>query len=115
MAVYQDTSEVMRANPDMTKIGLLDTQGIIITSRSEKNGIDFISRYFAPKIGIDEDPVTGSSHCSLAPYWGAILEKDNLVAEQVSKRGGLIKLKNMGDKVAIGGQARTVFSGNLLV
>ena len=115
MAVYQDASEVIRADPDMDKISLMDAQGIIITSRFEKNSIDFISRYFAPKIGIDEDPVTGSSHCSLAPYWGAILEKEILIAEQVSKRGGILKLKNLGDKVVIGGQAQTVFSGNLLV
>ncbi|MEL7476666.1 MAG: PhzF family phenazine biosynthesis protein, partial [Cyanobacteria bacterium J06555_12] len=75
---------------------------------------DFVSRYFAPNAGIDEDPVTGSAHCSLVPFWTERLHKSEMLAYQVSARGGMLKVVDRGDRVAISGQAVTVMKGELL-
>ena len=85
----------------------------MITSRADDPGIDFVSRYFAPAFGIDEDPVTGSTHCCLAPYWSRQLGKTTLLARQLSARGGELKLEVRGDRIGIGGQAVTVMRAEL--
>ena len=95
----------------MEELKLIDTFGIIVTSRGKK--VDFISRYFAPLCGVCEDPVTGSSHCTLVPYWSKILGKKNLVAQQLSRRGGILKCENLGNKVKISGRARLFFKGEI--
>jgi predicted PhzF superfamily epimerase YddE/YHI9 len=95
----------------MKKIG---ARGVIATSPSADRAFDFVSRYFAPAFGIDEDPVTGSTHCCLAPYWGRQLGKTTLLARQLSARGGELKLELRGDRVGIAGQAVTVMRAELL-
>jgi len=106
---------VRTLQPDMAMIRRLPVQGVIVTSRADTAGFDFVSRYFAPKVGIDEDPVTGSAHCILGPYWRARLGKDEFEAYQASPRGGVLRVRVAGDRVIIGGQAVTVFKAELLV
>jgi predicted PhzF superfamily epimerase YddE/YHI9 len=86
---------------------------LIVTSRSDRTGVDFVSRYFAPWIGINEDPVTGSAHTILGPYWGSKLSKNAMTAHQVSARGGVLHVRLAGDRVLIGGKAVTVLQGTL--
>jgi len=113
MAVFNDPENVYNLSPDFNLMKQLDADGVISTSLSDEAGFDFISRYFAPKIGIDEDPVTGSSHCSLGPYWGEILNKKILHAKQVSDRGGELQIRIESGRTFIRGQAVTVFSGQI--
>ena len=96
--------------PDKDALCKLANRGIIVTCKSERDKFDFISRFFAPALGIDEDPVTGSAHCCLGPYWKRKLKEDEFVAYQASERGGILKLR-VDDRVYIRGQARTVFGG----
>jgi predicted PhzF superfamily epimerase YddE/YHI9 len=88
--------------------------GIILTARASTPGWDFVSRYFASAFGIDEDPVTGSAHCALAPYWAERLGRTTLTARQVSKRGGTLQVTLDGDRVRLSGHAVTVLSGQLI-
>jgi Predicted epimerase, PhzC/PhzF homolog len=88
-------------------------RGVIVTSKSRK--YDFASRFFAPKIGVSEDPVTGSAHCCLGPYWQKKLNKDEFVAYQASERSGVLKVKVVNDRVLISGKAVTVLEGELLI
>jgi predicted PhzF superfamily epimerase YddE/YHI9 len=90
-------------------------RGVIITSPSDLPGVDLLSRFFAPQVGVDEDPVCGSAHCCLAPFWASRLEKTGLIARQVSRRQGHLRLRLAGDRVILGGHARTVCRGELLV
>ena len=115
MAVFDVPEKIYKMAPDFELIKRFNIQGIMVTSHSEEPGIDFISRYFAPNVGIDEDPVTGSAHCSLGPYWGARLDKSVLNAKQVSDRGGEIQVRVKDDRTFISGQAVTIFSGKLLI
>jgi len=108
-------SEVRGAKPDFSKLGELGVRGVMLTSESESGEYDFISRFFAPGAGIDEDPVTGSAHCTLGPYWGEILGKDEMVAYQASARGGVIRVRVGPERVYLSGRAVTVFRGELLV
>lgn len=101
--------------PDFQKLAGLSFQGLIITARGTDNKYDFVSRYFAPQAGINEDPVTGSAHCSLAPYWASKLNKQEFFAYQASERGGILKVKLENERVLLHGQAVTIFSGNLEV
>ena len=86
----------------------------MVTSRASSPGFDFVSRFFAPQVGINEDPVTGSAHCCLAPYWSKRLHKNEMVAFQASPRGGVLRVRINGDRVKIAGQAVTVMRGELL-
>lgn len=104
---------VAKLRPDFTALGALPVHGVIVTSRGEAP-YDFVSRFFAPAIGIDEDPVTGSAHCCLSPYWCAQLGKTSFLAYQASARGGVVKVQNDGDRVYLQGQAITVLHGTLL-
>ena len=99
--------------PDLNLIASLPKFGVVITCLSESKEYDFISRYFAPSKGISEDPVTGSAHCSLAPYWSKKLNKTEMNAFQASKRGGSMKVKIYGDRVFLTGKAVTVMEGKL--
>jgi PhzF family phenazine biosynthesis protein len=101
-------------NPDMTRLKKVDMRGVIVTSRSLSADYDFVSRFFAPAVGVDEDPVTGSSHCCLGPYWSVKLAKKTLMAYQASSRGGVLRVSLKGDRVLIGGQAVTVLRAELL-
>jgi predicted PhzF superfamily epimerase YddE/YHI9 len=105
---------VRRLRPDLRRLGEVAARGIIVTGRSSVPDDDFVSRFFAPAVGIPEDPVTGSAHCCLAPFWGRRLGKIELAARQVSARGGVLRLRLDGDRVQISGQAVTVLSGELM-
>jgi PhzF family phenazine biosynthesis protein len=87
---------------------------VIITAASDDNRFDFLSRFFAPAAGIDEDPVTGSAHCALAPYWSERLSKEKLTGYQASKRGGTVYVQLKGDRVLLAGHAVTIARGKLL-
>jgi PhzF family phenazine biosynthesis protein len=108
--VYTET-EVRQANPDMTRLKQVPARGVILTSRSEQ--YDFVSRFFAPQVGVNEDPVTGSAHCCLAPYWAEKLGKSEFHAYQASHRGGELRLTLDGERVLIRGRAVTVIRGEL--
>ena len=111
VAVFEDEDEIKNIEPDLEKIKKLNYMSIIVTARGKN--VDFVSRNFAPKVGIPEDPVTGSAHCELIPYWSKILKKKNLIAYQISKRGGKIYCTDKGNRVIIGGQAVTFFFGEI--
>lgn len=99
--------------PDLAWISSLSSLGVIVTSKSNSAEYDFISRYFAPRAGIDEDPVCGSAHCCLGPYWGKRLEKTELTAFQASQRGGVVRVRVDEDRVKLAGKATTVLHGEL--
>jgi len=107
--------EVVRAlQPDFTLLRTLPVQGVIVTSQATTAGFDFVSRYFAPRAGINEDPVTGSAHCCLGPYWSQRLNRERFVAYQASARGGVVRVQVQGERVVLGGQAVTVLRGELV-
>lgn len=108
-----DEAAVTAAAPDMGPLKRVDG-GVILTARASTPGLDFVSRYFVPAFGIDEDPVTGSAHCALAPYWAERLGRRSLTARQVSRRGGSLQVTLDGDRVHLAGHAVTVLSGELL-
>jgi PhzF family phenazine biosynthesis protein len=104
---------VTTMKPDFMKLLKVPTRGVIVTSRAKE--YDFVSRFFAPQIGVLEDPVTGSAHCCLGPYWQKKLNKDEFIAYQASERGGILRVKLAGDRVLIAGKAVTVLEGELFI
>jgi len=113
--VEVDSEEALRRlSPDHSRLRKLPVRGVIVTARSAESDFDFVSRFFAPGSGIDEDPVTGSAHCALAPYWGQRLGKEEMTAFQASARGGVVRVRLQGERVILGGQAVTVMTGELL-
>jgi PhzF family phenazine biosynthesis protein len=108
--------EVKNTEPDHARLGELPVRGVIVTSRPAggSNGADFVSRFFAPGSGVAEDPVTGSAHCALAPYWGAKLGRTEMTGRQLSARGGTVHVRVEGDRVKLGGNAVTVLKGILV-
>ncbi|MGP3959342.1 PhzF family phenazine biosynthesis protein [Nonomuraea sp. 3N208] len=114
LLVEVDSEETVRTlSPDITALAALDARGVIVTARGTDT--DFVSRFFAPNVGVPEDPVTGSAHCALSPYWSARLGRASLVGAQLSKRGGLVRVTLDGDRVHLAGRAMTVLSGTLHV
>jgi PhzF family phenazine biosynthesis protein len=107
--------DVCSLEPDMNALSPIRARGIIVTAASDLPNIDFVSRFFAPSVGVPEDPVTGSAHCCLAPYWGMKLKKTEMTGFQCSARGGSVRVKLSGDRVILCGHAVPVFSGTLLV
>ncbi len=106
--------DVQRITPDFQKLRGVDTRGVIVTARSQASGVDFVSRFFAPRVGNDEDFVTGSAHCALGPYWARRLGSDTLVGVQVSARRGTVHVRLNGpERVTLGGRAVTVSRGAL--
>lgn len=113
--VEVESEEAVRSlRLDMTMIGRLQARGLIVTSRASGTDYDYVSRFFAPAAGIDEDPVTGSAHCCLGPFWKERLGRDNLVGYQASARGGFVRTRCQGDRVHISGQAITVMRCELV-
>jgi predicted PhzF superfamily epimerase YddE/YHI9 len=100
--------------PDMARLARVPIRGVCVTSRSAAPEYDFVSRFFGPAVGIPEDPVTGSAHATLAPYWSARLGKSELTGYQAPARGGVIRVRPNGDRVIISGQATTTLRGELL-
>ncbi len=112
--VEVDSEDTVRnLKPDFTLLGEIPTRGVIVTSAATSPGYDFVSRFFAPRAGINEDPVTGSAHCCLGPSWRARLHKNDFVAYQASARGGVVRVLLSGQRVFLGGQAVTVLRGKL--
>jgi PhzF family phenazine biosynthesis protein len=111
VAVASET-EVKNIEPDFARLKEFEVRGVIVTSAG-KDGVDFVSRFFAPGAGIDEDPVTGSAHCCLGVYWQQKLGKSEFVAHQLSERGGVLRVKVAGERVLLGGHAVTFLKGSL--
>ena len=107
-------AELRGLAPDFTALKALPLRTVAVTCRSESPEFDFVSRYFAPRMGINEDPVTGSSHCALTPYWSAKLGKLSMSACQASSRGGVLRVRLEGQRVVLAGQAVTVLKGELV-
>lgn len=110
-----DEVSVRTASPDFSQLRKIPCRGVILTSRSEGGGADFVSRFFAPSAGVDEDPVTGSAHCCLAPFWSSRLGRTELTGRQLSSRGGTVGTILKGDRVLLIGRAVTVLKMTLLV
>jgi PhzF family phenazine biosynthesis protein len=113
LLVEVESEAVLRALcPDFARLREVEARGVICTARGAEH--DFVSRFFAPRVGIDEDPVTGSAHCVLAPHWAGRLGRDRLVGYQASLRGGVVRVRLAGERVLLEGQAVTVLRGELL-
>jgi len=108
--VFARAAEVAALRPDIRALAAFETRGVICTAPGA-DATDFVSRFFAPRAGIDEDPVTGSAHCALIPYWAKRLGRTSLVARQISKRGGTLWCEDRGERVAIAGQAALFLEG----
>lgn len=115
LAELPSAADLCTLEPDMAALAAIPTRGIIVTAVSDLPHFDFVSRFFAPAIGVPEDPVTGSAHCCLGPYWGEKLKKTELDGFQCSARGGTVKVTLNGNRVILGGHAVHISSGQLLV
>lgn len=114
--VEVESEEIVRSlTPDFSVLAQVPTRGVIVTSKSKLEKFDFVSRFFGPRAGINEDPVTGSAHCCLGPYWQKKLNKDALSGFQASKRGGIVKVRVADDRTYLSGQAVTVLRGELII
>ncbi len=113
MIVLASESEVRTLEPDFFVLSSVPTRGIIVTAPGDE--VDFVSRFFAPQSGIDEDPVTGSAHTLLTPYWAERLDKTTMTARQLSARGGYLRCELVGDRTLISGQARHYLTGEITV
>jgi PhzF family phenazine biosynthesis protein len=111
MAVFESEKQIRDMKPDFKVLNELDIRGLIVTAKGEN--YDFVSRFFAPQVGIDEDPVTGSAHCMLTPYWSDKLGKKELSAMQISERGGKLKCVKEGERIKISGKAVTYMVGEV--
>lgn len=111
LAVFESQKEIASLRPDFRRLAELPNEGVIVTAPGDN--CDFVSRFFAPKLGIDEDPVTGSTHCALIPFWARRLDRKTLHARQLSRRGGELFCEERGDRVGIGGHAVTYLSGQI--
>jgi PhzF family phenazine biosynthesis protein len=105
---------VWNLKPDFHLLCKIKARGVIVTSKSRSKDYDFISRFFAPAVGIDEDPVTGSAHCCLGPYWKSKLNKNEFIAYQASERGGFVRVRVDDDRTYLSGQAVTISEGELV-
>jgi len=115
LVVVSDAQTVRQLVPDLERLGgSVPARGIIVTAPGDEPGIDFVSRFFGPAVGVPEDPVTGSAHCALGPYWAERLGRTQLIGFQASKRGGTVRVDVRGERVLLGGQAVTVLRGELI-
>jgi PhzF family phenazine biosynthesis protein len=110
----ESEEELRNLKPDFARLGQVEVRGIIVTSRSRSPEFDFVSRFFAPWAGVDEDPVTGSAHCCLGPYWRGRLQKDEFVAYQASDRGGVVRVRVTDERSHLAGAAVTVLRGEFV-
>ncbi|NQU51319.1 MAG: PhzF family phenazine biosynthesis protein [Bacteroidetes bacterium] len=113
MLIFENEDDIHNLKPDFQKIKESKTRGIIVTAKSGQD--DFVSRFFAPAVGINEDPVTGSAHTMLIPFWAEQLDKVQLTAKQISTRGGILHCKYLGERVEIGGKAITYLVGEIVI
>lgn len=115
MAVLQTAEQVRHLRPDLARLAEIPVRGVMVTAPSDQAGYDFVSRFFGPRAGIPEDPVTGSAHCVLGPYWGGRLQRERLCGYQASSRGGRVEVELGGERVRLLGQAVTTLEGVLHV
>ncbi len=115
LVVLRSAEQVRQLRPDYSRLREFPVRGVIVTARSDDTGCDFQSRFFAPVVGVDEDPVCGSAHCALTPYWGDVLGRNELVARQVSSRVGELWLRREGDRVILAGEAVMIWRGEVVV
>jgi PhzF family phenazine biosynthesis protein len=115
MCVVDGEEQLRTLDPNMRLLAKIDGRGVIATAASDREGIDFVSRFFAPSAGVDEDPVTGSAHTMLTPYWSSQLGKKTLVGRQISQRGGTVYCRLEEDRVNLSGQAQTYLQGGITV
>ena len=117
LVVLDDEEAVRKLTPDLAALARIDARGICVTAPAAPGSgpYDFVSRFFGPAVGVDEDPVTGSAHCMLAPYWSDRLSRDTLTGYQASERGGAVRVTVRGDRVTLAGQAMTILDGTLKV
>lgn len=113
LLIYDSEEAIRNLTPNFTALKQVPVRGIICSSKSER--YDFVSRFFAPGAGIDEDPVTGSAHTKLVPYWAEVLKKEKLLAKQISKRGGELKCNLQGDRVKLSGEAKLFLKGEIYI
>jgi PhzF family phenazine biosynthesis protein len=113
LAVLESEAQVRAVAPDFTAMATLDLRGVVVTAPGDR--ADFVSRFFAPALGINEDPVTGSAHCELAPYWAGVLGTTTLRAEQLSARGGIVNCQLKGDRIILSGQVAHYMSAHITV
>ncbi|HEU0299256.1 MAG TPA: PhzF family phenazine biosynthesis protein [Longimicrobium sp.] len=114
LLVEVETEDVVRAlAPDFGLLAGMEARGVIVTAQGTDERFDFVSRFFAPRVGVPEDPVTGSAHCVLAPFWAKRLQRDEMTAYQASRRGGVVRVRAAGGRVVLAGQAVTVMRGVL--
>ena len=113
-AELASAEQVRQLSPDLERLAKIQARGIIVTAPGDRPGIDFVSRFFGPAAGVPEDPVTGSAHCALAPFWADRLGRPSLTGYQASRRGGIVRVERRGDRVVLGGQAVTVLKGELV-
>ena len=114
MVELESEQAVRELTPNLAALTGLESRGLIVTAEAKPGPFDFVSRYFAPSVGVPEDPVTGSAHCALAPYWGKKLGKTRMTGFQCSQRGGVVRVEVGADRVKLSGQAVTVFRGQLV-
>ena len=114
LVIVKNAAVVESLRPNFNALGAFDTRGVMVSAAGSDGDVDFVSRFFAPACGINEDPVTGSAHCCLAPYWANRLDKQSLVGYQASPRGGNVSCEIAGDRVRLTGTAVTVMEGQLL-
>ncbi len=112
---FETEEDVRRLTPEFSRLRALDAPMIMATAPADDDRVDFVSRFFAPVAGVDEDPVTGSAHCTLVPYWAAELGRTELTARQISRRGGALTGCLEGDRVVIGGKAATYMEGSITI
>jgi predicted PhzF superfamily epimerase YddE/YHI9 len=113
MAVMDNERSIVELEPDLDRLVGIDCLGLIVTAPGRE--ADFVSRFFAPSVGVAEDPVTGSAHCLLVPYWSGVLQKEDLIAYQLSRRGGVLYCRDRGERVEIGGGAVHYLEGTITV
>lgn len=115
LVVLEKEVDVIQLKPDFHRLAAIDCRGLIVSALSENPAYDIVSRFFAPAYGINEDPVTGSAHCTLAPYWSEVLGKKKLKAYQASARGGMLGLEYLGERVKLKGKAVNVMLGEFFL
>jgi len=115
LVVLEDEAALIELHPDLNRMAEIDARGVIVTARSASSAYDYISRFFAPACGVNEDPVTGSAHCTLAPYWSEVTGRSKLTGYQASARGGYVGTEYLGERVKLKGKAVTVMRAEMLV
>ena len=115
MIEVESEVELRNVLVDFSKLSVHAKRGLILTAPSDADDVDFVSRFFAPAAGIDEDPVTGSAHCCLTPFWAGRLQKNKLVGYQASERGGYVHVELCGDRVLLAGQTTLILAGSLMI